>query len=86
MGRLDNKVAVITDAASGSVGTAIRFAVEGASVVICGPQRRRRSFPVRECRELGGTTIFQKTDVAAESDKRPHYRRIRNDMNLDVEA
>lgn len=69
MGRLDQKVAVITGAASGmGRGTAIRFAAEGASVVIADLNEEGGAAAVRECRENGGMAIFQKTDVAAESD------------------
>jgi len=69
MGRLDKKVAVITGAASGmGRGTAIRFAAEGASVVIADLNEKGGAAAVRECRENGGMAIFQKTDVAAESD------------------
>jgi|SRR5271168_2967403 len=69
MGRLDNKIAVITGAASGiGLGKAIRFAVERASVVTADLNEEGGASAVRECRENGGTPIFQKTDVAAGSD------------------
>jgi glucose 1-dehydrogenase len=68
MGRLENKVAVITGAASGmGRGTAIRFAGEGAAVVIADLNEDGAAAAVRECRENGGNAVFQKTDVARES-------------------
>jgi len=67
MGRLDNKVAVITGAASGmGRATAIRFAGEGAAVVIADLNEEGGAAAVRECRENGGRAVFQKTDVAKE--------------------
>ena len=67
MGRLDNKVAVITGAASGmGLATAIRFAGEGAAVVIADLNEEGGATAVRECRENGGRAVFQKTDVSSE--------------------
>ena len=86
MGRLDNKVAVITGAASGiGLATAIRFAGEGASVVIGDLNEQGGESAVRQCRENGGNTIFQKCDVAAENDiKALIERAVREFGKLDI--
>ena len=54
MGRLDSKVAVITGAASGmGRATAIRFAGEGAAVVIGDLNQEGGEAAARDCRENG---------------------------------
>src|SRR6266702_1250880 len=69
MGRLDHKVAVITGAASGmGRETAIRFAGEGAAVVVADLNQAGGEATVRACKENGGSAVFQKADVSAEAD------------------
>src|SRR6201993_3885853 len=68
MARLDGKVAVITGAASGmGRATAVRFAGEGAAVVIADLNDEGGAAAVRECKENGGRAVFQKTDVTSEA-------------------
>ncbi len=69
MGRLEGKVAVITGASSGiGRATAIRFAGEGAAVVIADLNQEGGESAVRACKENGGRAVFQKTDVSAGED------------------
>jgi NAD(P)-dependent dehydrogenase (short-subunit alcohol dehydrogenase family) len=69
MGRLDGKVAVITGSASGiGRATAVRFAGEGAAVVISDLNKDGGESAVRDCKEHGGRAVFQRADVSAESD------------------
>jgi len=86
MGRLDTKVAVITGAASGIGGaTVLRFAGEGASVVIADLNRNGGEAAVRGCRENAGNAVFQLTDASSEKDiKGAINRAIKEFGRLDV--
>src|SRR6516165_9623325 len=86
MGRLDNKVAAITGAASGmGRATAIRFAGEGAAVVVADLNQEGGESTVRECRENGGRAVFQMTDVTAEEDVRAMIARAISEFGrLDI--
>ena len=86
MGRLDGKVAVITGAASGiGRGTAIRFAGEGAAVVIADLNVEGGEAAVRDCKENGGRAVFQKTDVSAEAEVKAVVARAVNEFGrLDI--
>ena len=69
MGKLEKKVAVITGAASGiGRATAIRFAGEGAALVIADMNREGGEAAVRDCKENGGSAVFQLADVSSEED------------------
>ncbi len=69
MGRLENKVAVITGAASGmGRATAIRFAKEGAAVVVADLNSQGGELVVSEIAAGGGRAVFQRTDVTREAD------------------
>jgi NAD(P)-dependent dehydrogenase (short-subunit alcohol dehydrogenase family) len=69
MGKLDGKVAVITGAASGmGRATAIRFAKEGAAVVVADLNSQGGEATISEIAAAGGRAVFQRTDVGAESD------------------
>ncbi len=86
MGRLDGKVAVITGAASGiGRGTAIRFAGEGAAVVIADLNQDGGEAAVRDCKENGGRAVFQKADVSSEAEiKTLIARAIKEFGRLDI--
>src|SRR5271156_2584456 len=69
MDRHKGKVAVITGAASGiGRATAIKFAGEGAAVVIADLNVEGGEAAVRDCKENAGRAVFQKTDVSAEAE------------------
>jgi NAD(P)-dependent dehydrogenase (short-subunit alcohol dehydrogenase family) len=69
MGKLDGKVAVITGAASGmGRATAIRFATEGAAVVVADLNSQGGEMVVSEIAAAKGRAVFQRTDVISEDD------------------
>jgi NAD(P)-dependent dehydrogenase (short-subunit alcohol dehydrogenase family) len=86
MGKLEKKVAVITGAASGiGRATAIRFAGEGAAVVIADMNREGGEAAVRDCKENGGSAVFQLADVSSEGDiKSAVARAVKEFGRLDV--
>jgi NAD(P)-dependent dehydrogenase (short-subunit alcohol dehydrogenase family) len=86
MGKLEKKVAVITGAASGiGRATAIRFAGEGAAVVIADMNREGGEAAVRDCKENGGSAVFQLADVSSEEDiKAAVARAVKEFGRLDV--
>ncbi len=86
MPRLAKKVAVITGAASGiGRATAIRFAGEGAAVVIADLNREGGEAAVRDCKENGGNAVFQLADVAREEDiKGAVDRAVKEFGHLDI--
>ena len=66
MGRLDDKVAVITGGASGmGAATVRRFVAEGAQVVICDLNEEAGAALAES---LGDAAVFVKTDVTQEDD------------------
>src|SRR5260370_16537444 len=86
MGKLEKKVAVITGAASGiGRATAIRFAGEGAAVVIADLNREGGEATVRDCKENGGAAVFQLADVSSEEDIRGAVdREVKEFGRLDI--
>jgi NAD(P)-dependent dehydrogenase (short-subunit alcohol dehydrogenase family) len=71
MGKLDGKVAVVTGAASGlGRASAIRFASEGAAVVVADLNSQGGELIVSEIAAAGGRAVYQRTDVTSENDIR----------------
>jgi NAD(P)-dependent dehydrogenase (short-subunit alcohol dehydrogenase family) len=65
MGKLDGKVAVITGAASGmGRATALRFAKEGAAIVVADLNSQAGEATIAEIASGGGRAVFQHTDVS----------------------
>jgi NAD(P)-dependent dehydrogenase (short-subunit alcohol dehydrogenase family) len=71
MGRFDGKVAVVTGGGSGiGRATCLRFAEEGASVVVAEIDEKHGQAVADEIRGAGKKAIFVRTDVADESSVR----------------
>jgi 3(or 17)beta-hydroxysteroid dehydrogenase len=69
MGRLEEKVAIVTGGARGiGVATSRLFAEEGAKVVICGLDRAAGEEVASEIAAAGGTASFVRMDVSREAD------------------
>src|SRR5437763_9214378 len=86
MGKLDGKVAVVTGAASGlGSASALRFASEGAAVVVADLNSQGGEMIVSEIAASGGRAVYQSTDVTSEADIRSVVdRAVREYGRLDV--
>ncbi|GAL83130.1 short-chain dehydrogenase [Sporocytophaga myxococcoides] len=71
MGRLENKIAIVTGAGTG-IGEAIakRFAQEGAKVVVCGFPEDPVDDTVKSIKEEGGDAVVFKGDISEEANAR----------------
>ena len=68
-GRLEGKVAVITGGASGiGRATAVRFAQEGARIVLADLLEDRAQESLAELRAAGGQVVFVKTDTSSHAE------------------
>jgi len=64
MKRLENKVSIITGAAQGiGLSTALKFAQEGAVVIVCDIQQAAVDEVVKQCQALGATAAGYEMDV-----------------------
>jgi len=69
MGRLENKVAIITGSNSGvGAATAELFAKEGAKVVICARRLNKLEEVAKKIRDNGGEVLVVQTDVSKVED------------------
>jgi NAD(P)-dependent dehydrogenase (short-subunit alcohol dehydrogenase family) len=68
-GKLENKVAIVTGAASGiGRATALLFAEEGAKVVAADWEREKGQRVAEEILDRGGDAVFVRTDVSSPHD------------------
>jgi NAD(P)-dependent dehydrogenase (short-subunit alcohol dehydrogenase family) len=71
VGRLEGKVAIVTGSTRGiGRGIALRFAQEGARVVVTGRSRERGEAVAREIEAAGGAARFALADLRREEDVR----------------
>jgi NAD(P)-dependent dehydrogenase (short-subunit alcohol dehydrogenase family) len=86
MGKLDGKVAVITGAASGmGRATALRFAREGAAVVVADLNSQAGEETISEIAATGGRAVYQHTDVGNERDLQALFdRAVKEYGRLDI--
>ncbi len=86
MGKLNGKVAVVTGAASGlGRASAMRFASEGAAVVVADLNSQGGELIVSEIAAAKGRAVYQRTDVTSESDiKSLIERAVREYGRLDI--
>src|SRR5580700_10972973 len=76
MNRFEGKVALVTGGGSGiGRATCLRFAEEGASVVVAEIDEKRGPAVADEIRGAGGRAIFVRTDVADETSVRQSVSR-----------
>ena len=69
MGRLENKIAVITGATSGiGEAVALMYVKEGAKVVMAGRNQAKGDELVNRIREAGGEGIFVACDLRKKED------------------
>ena len=69
MGEMRNRVVVITGASSGfGRGTALKFANEGAKVVLAARRKRLLKQVAEECRQIGAQSLVVETDVSNSSE------------------
>ena len=75
MGLLEGKVGIVTGGGSGiGRATAVRMAIEGASVVVADINPAGAGETVKLIVDAGGSAIAQETDIAVKS--RPKRRRF----------
>ncbi len=68
---LENHVVIVTGAGSGiGRGIALRFAEEGAAVVVADVNRSQGEAVAQGCRQAGGRSLFVLTDVSKAADCR----------------
>lgn len=69
--RLKDKVAIVTGATKGiGRGIALRFAEQGAAVILAGRTEAQGRTVEKEIRDAGGRALFVRTDISVEDDCR----------------